>query len=158
MWDTDQPLFTGGWLREHLDTERARSRGAVDAVNPDLLLDRSDEENVAALLDALRVEPVVLRWEEYYSDGVHESKIDVQHDSLYGGSNMGRPVMVDATSVTVHVPFTGDADLLRKTPSTTRLCQSAGRHRRWRDPLDAHAAQPHGRADAQRVRRVQARH
>lgn len=31
---------------------------------------------------------------------------------------MGRPVLVDATSVTVHVPFTGDADLLRKTPST----------------------------------------
>lgn len=118
MWDTEQPLFTGTWLREHLDAERARSRGAVDAVNADLLLDRSDEENVAALLEVLRIEPVALLWEEYYSDGVHESKIDVQHDLRYGGSNMGRPVMIDATSVTVHIPFTGDANLLRKTPST----------------------------------------
>ncbi len=117
MWRTQEPLFSGPWLREHLDSERERSRGAVDAINPDLLLDRTDEENVVALLEALRVEPVVLRWEDCYSSGVHEVKVDVQHDWRYGGSQQGHPIMVDASSVTVHVPFSGDAELLRRTPS-----------------------------------------
>lgn len=118
MWDTEQPLFTGTPLRDRLEAERTRSRGVVDGIDPDLLLDRSDEENLAALSEALRIEPVVLRWEDQYSSGVEEAKVDVQRDWQYVGSGEGRPIMVDAHSVTLHVPFTGDADLLRLTPST----------------------------------------
>lgn len=118
MWDTEHPLFSGSPLRDRLYAERARSRSAVDAIDPELLLDRTDEENVASLLQVLRIEPVVFRWDDQYSSGVEEAKVDVQHNWEYGGSGEGRPVMVDAHSVTVHIPFEGDADLLRLTPST----------------------------------------
>jgi hypothetical protein len=118
---TLQPLFSGSSLHDHLTAERARARGAVDAIPADVLLDRTDEENIAALLEALRLEAITLHWDEQYSPGFRESKVDVQHDWRYGGSNEGRPVMVDATSVAVHVPYTGDSELLRLQPSRYNL-------------------------------------
>ncbi len=65
--------------------------------------------------------PLDIRWDEAWSPGLKETRLDVQHDRSYGGSGEGRPVLIPADQVRIHVPYSGDRMLLRLQPSIFRM-------------------------------------
>ena len=111
-----QALFADGDLQASLQEELSKAVAVVDAVNAEVLLDRTDEEVVAELLQDREVPVLDIAWERAWSPGPRETKLDVQHDWQYGGAGEGRPILIAADEVTVHVPFTGDPMLLRLRP------------------------------------------
>jgi len=96
----------------------AQAAGAVTAVDADRFLDRTDEEVLVELLEKTSVPPVQVLWEHAWSPGPQETTVDVQHNLMYGGAGEGRPVLVPAVEVAVHIPYTGDRMMLLLRPST----------------------------------------
>ena len=111
-------LFAEGDLQALLQQELSKAAAVVDAVSAEVLLDHTDEEVVAELLQAREVLALDIGWERAWSPGPRETKLDVQHDWQYGGAGEGRPILIAADEVTVHVPFTGDPMLLRLRPGS----------------------------------------
>lgn len=111
-------LFAEGDLQASLQQELSKAAAVIDAVSADVLLDHTDEEVVAELLQAREVLALDIAWEQAWSPGPRETKLDVQHDWQYGGAGEGRPILIAADEVTVHVPFTGDPMLLRLRPGS----------------------------------------
>ncbi len=111
-------LFAEGDLQALLQQELSKAAAVVDAVSAEVLLDHTDEEVVAELLQAREVLALDIAWERAWSPGPRETKLDVQHDWQYGGAGEGRPILIAADEVTVHVPFTGDPMLLRLRPGS----------------------------------------
>lgn len=113
-----QALFADGDLQASLQQEFSGAAAVVDAVNAEALLDHTDEEVVADLLQDRAVPALEIAWEQAWSPGPRETRLDVQHDWQYGGAGEDRPILIAADEVTVHVPFTGDPMLLRLRPSS----------------------------------------
>jgi len=111
-------LFAEGDLQALLQQELSKAAAVVDAVSAEVLLDHTDEEVVAELFQAREVLALDIAWERAWSPGPRETKLDVQHDWQYGGAGEGRPILIAADEVTVHVPFTGDPMLLRLRPGS----------------------------------------
>lgn len=111
-------LFAEGDLQASLQQELSKAAAVVDAVSAEVLLDHTDEEVVAELFQAREVLALDIAWERAWSPGPRETKLDVQHDWQYGGAGEGRPILIAADEVTVHVPFTGDPMLLRLRPGS----------------------------------------
>jgi hypothetical protein len=119
---TQDRLFAGDSLHDRLQAELAAAIRAVEARGPDWLLERSVDEAAAEALAAYQVPPLEIAWERRWSPGVRETTVDMQHNIMYGGAGQGRPVHVPAADqVFVHVPFTGERDLLFCRPSTFSL-------------------------------------
>jgi hypothetical protein len=118
---TQDRLFAGDSLHDRLQAELAAAIRAVEARGPDWLLERSVDEAAAEALAAYQVPPLEIAWERRWSPGVRETTVDMQHNIMYGGAGQGRPVHVPADQVFVHVPFTGERDLLFCRPSTFSL-------------------------------------
>src|SRR5260221_2587387 len=95
-------LFSSGSLPAQLAEHAQKADPIVDAVDPDLLLDRSDDENVVAVMQQYGVQPPVVCWERAWSKGPQEARIDMQHNFSYGGSGEGRPLLVPADKIAVH--------------------------------------------------------
>lgn len=112
-----QPLFADGDLQGSLQQEFSRAAAVVDAVSAEVLLDHTDEEVVAELLQDREVPVLDIAWEQAWTPGPQETWLDAQHDWQYGGAGEGRPIFIAADEVTLHVPFTGDPMLLRLRPS-----------------------------------------
>ncbi len=92
----------------------------VTAMSADELLDRSDEEVVAVLMQARAVPPLELLWHQSWSPGPKETRLDVQHDWMYSGAGEGRPILIPADEVRIHVPFTGADSCCDCVPAASR--------------------------------------
>lgn len=115
---TEDSLFARDSLDAQLRAELVQATGAVTTFDADLLLDRTDEEVLVELLEKTTVPPVQVLWEQAWSPGPQETTVDVQHNLMYGGAGEGRPVLVPAVEVGVHIPYTGDRMMLLLRPST----------------------------------------
>ncbi len=114
-------LFSSRDLGNELRNELRKTTDVVSAYNADALLDRTDDEVVADLLDALSMPALDIRWEDAWSPGPEETRLDVQHDWSYGGAGEGLPVLIPADQVRIHVPYTGERMLLQLQPSSFRF-------------------------------------
>lgn len=117
----DELLFIRGDLGFQLRHELSRVIEIVAAMAPDDLLDRSDEEVVAVFMQARAVPSLELLWDQAWSPGPQETRLDVQRNLMYGGAGEGRPIFIAADEIRIHVPYTGDRELLQLRPSTYTL-------------------------------------
>lgn len=84
-------LFSDGDLQASLQQEFSGAAAVVDAVDAEVLLDHTDEEVVAELLHDRAVPALDIAWEQAWSPGPRETRLDVQHDWQYDGAGEGRP-------------------------------------------------------------------
>ena len=98
-------------LRHQLSTVRDK----VEAVSEREFLSTSDEYLAARTASDLVVEPLVLH-EDRISVESRDAKIDVGHDFDRGGWG-DEPVYARGIEVTYHLPFSGDAELLKCRPN-----------------------------------------
>lgn len=109
-------LFNDGDLGASLRAQEQKVEQAAQAIPADHALATSIEDLAAALVGEFRVEPVVLD-EAAMTLSHHDEKIDVSQDPMRFISDPSRPFYVPGTTVTLHIPFSGDAGLFKVRPS-----------------------------------------
>jgi hypothetical protein len=78
-------LFSSGDLQSELADEARKAPAIVDGVDPDMLLDRTDDENMIALMQAHAVAKLAVSWDQAWSPGPRETRVDMQRDFRYRG-------------------------------------------------------------------------
>lgn len=112
-------LFNEYDLRSVLDRQFSSIAGKVRSLPPQSFAAESDEFLSARVASDLVVAPIGLV-EEAIQVSTRDVKVDVSHDFNRVPNPFG-PTYVDGLEVTYHLPFTGDAELLKCRPSTFTL-------------------------------------
>jgi hypothetical protein len=111
-------IFAEGDLRSALQGHLAAMEKAVAAEPKNRLLNMNEVEYVEYLVQEYRVEPLVFLWDEVYVTD-REEQIPAERFpnvfNVYAGKRYPKQV------ITYHVPFFGEHDLLKFTPSTRIL-------------------------------------
>lgn len=111
-------LFYEAELRDALEGH-ARSMDAEIAEAPeDHLMQADEDEWVVALVERYSVEAPQLQTDRWWMDPPAEVQVDVRYDRSRDIRDPSRPALINGIRVVVHVPFTGEADLFKFTPST----------------------------------------
>lgn len=111
-------LFANGDLQAELRDELRKAPDVVGGVDAEELIDRTDEEVVAELLAVRAVPQLQIHWDQAWTSGAVETRLDMQDNWQYGGAGEGHPVYVPADEVEIHIPYGGERLLLRLRPST----------------------------------------
>jgi len=135
------PLFHEARLSESLRAHEQKLEAAAQAIPADHALATSAEDLAVSLVEEYQVEPIVLDEGAMTIASVDE-RIDVSHDWSRVSDPRGGPIYVPGTKITLHVPFTGEADLFKLQPSTVSMNPPRGRVIGHELQLSASAATP----------------
>jgi hypothetical protein len=112
-------LFSGGRLRDGLEEWARALASEIEKASEDHALHADEDAWVQALASRYSVATPRLRDDQVWMDPPEEVKVDVRYD--YGRRaimDMSRPALVAGTRNVVHIPFEGDADVFKLSPST----------------------------------------
>jgi hypothetical protein len=112
-------LFRGGELSDALENHaRGMDKEIADAPE-DHLMHVDEDEWVNALVSRYTVDPPQLHRDKWWMDAPQEIKYDVRHEGERRFiSDYSVPALVNGFRVVVHIPYSGDRDLFKFTPST----------------------------------------
>lgn len=111
-------IFAEGDLGSAIAGQLATMRREVDAEPENKLLNMNEAEYIEYLVQKYSIQPIVFLWDEKYASGRDEMISAEQFPfdfNVYAGKSYPKQV------ITYHIPFTGEADLLKMTPSTRIL-------------------------------------
>jgi len=111
-------IFYGNSLDAALRGSEQKLNEAASAIPADHALARSVEELAAELIEKFHVEPLALNWDAVTASS-DDARIDVSGDWGRGLGWSDGPVYVPGTTITYHIPFTGERDLFKFQPSTS---------------------------------------
>lgn len=103
-------LFCTHDLSQILRNTVAALRNELESLDGNRFLNTAPSDLRDYLSAKYRVEPLRLIREDWYAD-LHETQVDVRHDSNRWIRDKSRPVMVPGERVEVRVPFEGEAEL-----------------------------------------------
>ena len=112
----DEVLFSKDDLRAYLDNRRRSALNEIDRYGANQLLNSNIEDLVTYFVTKYEVDPPVLLESAITADQ-SEAKIDVSGRFEYDGW-YGERVVVPGLQLTLHIPFSGEIDLLRFRAST----------------------------------------
>ncbi len=113
-------LFSSGDLAASLRAQEQKMGQAAQAIPPDRAVSRSAPELAAELVEQFRVEPLVLD-EAAMTLSHRDAQVDVSQDPMRMIMDRSRPFHIPGTTVTYHLPVTGESDLFKMRPSTSSL-------------------------------------
>jgi hypothetical protein len=114
----ERALFYEGELRDALEGHaRGMDREIADAPE-EHLMQADEDEWVKALIERYSVEAPELHPDDWWMDRPAEISVDVRYDQMRFIHDTSRPALVPGFRVVVHVPYTGEADVFKYTPST----------------------------------------
>jgi hypothetical protein len=122
----DDLLFYPDDLRARLEAAKRNMLQAVERYDGNRLLNSDEDQLVAYFVDVGSVSPLTIR-DSGITAAQEEAEYDVRHRFDYAVADTSRPQLVPATRVTLHIPFDGEAALLRCTPSTRTFNPPRGR-------------------------------
>lgn len=105
-------LFSGNELRVWLQTRVQQAVDAVAGAHAEALR-FSPEDVTASIVERYTLEPVAYDWDSWSADAPKEVTLT--------GEQFGREVRYAGQTVTIHVPVSGDAEVLNMQPSTNRM-------------------------------------
>lgn len=112
-------VFYEGDLRDALEGHvRGMEREIAEAPEDHLM--QADEDGwVAALVERYRIDAPQLQRDQWWMDAPQEIEVDVRYDGARRAIfDYSRPALVNGFRIVVHVPFVGERDLFKFTPST----------------------------------------
>ena len=115
-----EQLFNQGRLSDALEHQIGEVRDAVNAMPREELLAASEDELTAQLVERFRAITPELQLDDRHVEQV-ETQIDVRHDRMRDVRDRSRPALIPAVSVSMTVPFRGDAVVLRLRASQFKL-------------------------------------
>jgi hypothetical protein len=111
-------LFNDGHLGTSLDEHARKLVAEVEAAPADHVLQTDAEEWAAALVRRWSVQVPELDVDAMWQDEPKEVQIDVRHDGMRAILDYSQPAWWPGFRVTVHIPFTGEADVFRLRPNS----------------------------------------
>ena len=111
-------FYRGGELRLALEAQARKLVEEIEAAPEDHLLHVDEDQWVAALVDRWSVEAPVLRPENMWVEPPREIKIDVSRDWQRAVMDRSRPAFIAGERITVHIPFSSEADVFKLKAST----------------------------------------
>jgi hypothetical protein len=111
-------FYRGGELRLALQAQALKLVEEIEVAPEDHLLHIDEDEWVAALVDRWSVEAPVLHPEDMWVEPPADIKVDVAHDWMRAVSDRSRPALIAGQRITVHIPFSGEADVFKLKAST----------------------------------------
>lgn len=112
----DELLFARDDLTQYLERRRRHMVNEVDGYEPNRLLNSNVDDLVAYFVAKYQIDVPEVLIDQITADHA-ETRLDVSHRFEYGGFP-GESVIVPATEFTLHVPVSGEIDLLRYRGST----------------------------------------
>jgi len=112
-------LFADGYLSEWLQARLDEALQAAREIPPDKALAVPEPDLVEELMDRYKVNPPQLFLEKKYSRGAQDVKVDVSKDRSRFIRDRSRPCYVPGTRIEIRVPFSGDPELFKYTPSNS---------------------------------------
>jgi hypothetical protein len=113
-------LFAQGDLSAALRAQEEKLAEAARAIPASHARARSAEELAAELVEQVRVDPLEVDWEGMTAS-YRDQEVDVSRDPMRFIQDRSRPFMMPGTEITYHIPFRGEADLLKLRPSRFTL-------------------------------------
>lgn len=119
-------FYEKGDLSDALRHQEERLRAYVADLSADRMNGASNDDLVAHIVDKFRIEPLTLHEDRVYAEHA-EDEVDVSREFNRAIRDRSRPCMVKANRITVHVPFTGDPNLIGFRPSSYSMSPPRGR-------------------------------
>lgn len=110
-------LFADTDLQRQLDITLHELRTTVDSIPAERFLNTAHDDLIAHLVEKFSVEQVKLHRDQMSVEAT-ETQVDVSHDLNRWIEDRSRPFYRPGQKIVVHVPFTGEAPLLKARPST----------------------------------------
>ena len=121
MIEGNKELFANGYLSEILrQNQQTRVGPAVDEIPKDQLLATPDTDIIEHIFAQLSIEPLVLH-EDRMETTEEETKVDVSGDWRRDLHHHRGPFYAPGYKLCIVIPFTGDSDLWKLTPSTGKM-------------------------------------
>ena len=118
-------LFSGADLRDVLTAQEQALSKEIGSLSEDRVLSTSPVGLCDYFVEKYRVEPVVIDESEIKVD-YGDAQIDVSRRFEYVVFDRSGPAYVTGTRITFFVPFSGDPELFKYTPSTFSLNRPRG--------------------------------
>ena len=116
-------LFGNASILDVLPDQQRQIKEKIQSLAPDYIMNASEDDLVAALVDEYALEVPVLD-----EAGIHvdygEQQIDVSHDPMRFITDRSRPFNIAGTRISFIIPFTGDANILTLQPQAGRFSLS----------------------------------
>lgn len=113
-------LFSGGDLADFLEQRKSRMTQEINGLEKNRVLNASTDTLRDQFVEAYNLERILLH-EDAITTSVDEAQVDVSRDFLRNIPDPSRPYYITGTEVTLHIPFTGDAELFHYKASTFSL-------------------------------------
>lgn len=120
-------IFSEGSLRDLTERQLAAMRSEIQSEEKNRLLNMNEEEYVEYLVQKYSLEPLAFLWDDLYvtdQEAMIPAEMFPRSFNVYPGKRYSKQV------VTYHVPFEGDRELLRYTPSSRIM---------WSTEVDVHS-------------------
>lgn len=112
-------LFYGrGELRNCFDAVKEAAKREVEGIDTNSLLNSSEEDFVKYFVEKYALDPPILDAEKMSISPPADVEIDVSQDRMRAVFDRSRPCYVKGVTVTVSIPFSGDGDFFKFTPSS----------------------------------------
>ena len=115
-----QPLFNKHELSDVLASHEQAMSKEIASLKENQVLNSSHSDLCEYFVEKYIINPVLVDEENIQVES-GDAQVDVSGRFEYAVFDRSRPYYVTGTNITVHVPFTGDRDLLDCYPSTTRF-------------------------------------
>lgn len=115
--DNTELLFSQGDLRSWLEDRRRRAAEEIRTLPPDEVLARPPEQIALEIVERHEVSVPTLHLDKKTGQ-VDEQRVDVGGDFRRALHDHSKPFYVDGTRITIHVPYDGPIEALRRRAST----------------------------------------
>jgi len=110
-------FYESGNLSNFLENHKSSLKKEVENTNSNELLNLSEDDFCKYLIAKYTLNCPEIRDNDIYISDTFEAEIDVSQDPLRSIRDRSRPHYVKGTSITISIPFDGDARLFRYKPS-----------------------------------------
>jgi hypothetical protein len=111
-------LFEQHSISDVIRNETAKIKDVIQKLEPNYLLNASEEDLIQALVSELRLDVPVLNEEGIHTSDFGEVDIDVSRDPMRMIFDRTKPFFLKGVRVTVTIPFDGDAGFLHVRPQS----------------------------------------
>lgn len=122
----DLLFYNHGDLYDVLRVQTEKMKSAISDTSAERINGATDDELVSHFVSKYWIEPLTIHSDRAEAEH-RETKVDVSHDTFRFIPNGRGPFMVKGDEVTVHVPFSGEPELFKFTPSTRNYNPPRGR-------------------------------
>jgi hypothetical protein len=119
-------LFRGPDMFSVVEHRKQQLKKGVAGLGPNYLLNANEDDLVRSLVDEHRLDVPIIKDDEIHVADYGETKVDVSRDPNRFIDDSSRPFYIPGSRTKIAVPFEGDAEFFRISPTTFNMSLPVG--------------------------------